>query len=73
MTCPDSGKDRLLPFSYYNMKKVRKPKEKRMKKKQYVKPKIRSQKVFETAALACGKCASGPTNQLGCKRAKKFS
>jgi len=43
------------------------------KKKTYEKPKIKTEKVFETAALACGKCATGPINQLACKTLKKFS
>ena len=43
------------------------------KKKTYEKPKIKTEKVFETAALACGKCLSGPINQLACKTLKKFS
>jgi hypothetical protein len=43
------------------------------KKKTYEKPKIKTEKVFETAALACGKCISGPFNQLACKTLKKFS
>jgi hypothetical protein len=29
------------------------------KKKKYVKPRIKSEKIFETAALACGKCTAG--------------
>lgn len=43
------------------------------KKKTYEKPKIKTEKVFETAALACGKCQSGPINQLACRTLKKFS
>jgi hypothetical protein len=43
------------------------------KKKKYIKPKIKTQKVFETAALACGKCLSGPINQLACKTVKRVS
>ncbi|MFH1619548.1 MAG: hypothetical protein ABIG11_06545 [bacterium] len=43
------------------------------KKKPYMKPKLASEKVFETAALACGKCITGPTGQLACKTLKKFS
>jgi hypothetical protein len=43
------------------------------KKKTYEKPKITTEKVFETAALACGKCQSGPISQLGCKSLKKVS
>ncbi len=43
------------------------------KRKPYQKPKITSEKVFETAALACGKCITGPTGQSACKTLKKFS
>lgn len=43
------------------------------KKKTYAKPAIKSEKVFETAALACGKCNAGPTGQLACKTLKKTS
>lgn len=43
------------------------------KKKTYSKPAIKTEKVFETAALACGKCQNGPTNQLACKSLKKVS
>ena len=42
-------------------------------KKKYAKPELKSEKVFETAALACGKCITGPTGQLACKTLKKFS
>ncbi|MCX5776322.1 MAG: hypothetical protein NTX32_01620 [Candidatus Firestonebacteria bacterium] len=42
------------------MKKILKKKEK------YEKPKIKSQKIFETATLACGKCYSGPIYQPAC-------
>jgi hypothetical protein len=31
----------------------------RKKKKKYIKPKVKSEKIIETAALACGKCTSG--------------
>jgi len=44
-----------------------------MKKKKYEKPRIKTEKIFETAALACGKCINGPTSQLACKSLKKFS
>jgi len=44
-----------------------------MKKKKYEKPRIKTEKIFETAALACGKCIHGPTSQLACKSLKKFS
>ncbi len=43
------------------------------KKKKYQKPSIRTEKVFETAALACGKCTTGAISQLACKTIKKFS
>jgi hypothetical protein len=43
------------------------------KKKKYIKPKIKTQKVFETAALACGKCLTGPINQLACRTVKRVS
>ncbi|MDI6642353.1 MAG: hypothetical protein QME68_08620 [Elusimicrobiota bacterium] len=33
--------------------------ERKTKKKEYHKPEIVSEKVFETAALACGKCIAG--------------
>jgi hypothetical protein len=44
-----------------------------MNKKKYIKPKIKTEKIFETAALACGKCQSGPIGQLACKTVKKQS
>jgi len=43
------------------------------KKKTYEKPKLKTEKVFETAALACGKCITGAISQLACKTLKKFS
>ncbi len=43
------------------------------KKKKYEKPRLKTEKVFETAALACGKCLSGPISQLACKSLRKFS
>ena len=43
------------------------------KKKKYSKPTLKTEKVFETAALACGKCQTGPTNQLACRTLKKVS
>lgn len=43
------------------------------KKKTYEKPALRTEKVFETAALACGKCNTGPISQLACKTLKKVS
>lgn len=35
-------------------------------RKAYEKPQVHSEKMFETNALACGKCASGPTGQYQC-------
>lgn len=32
----------------------------------YEKPLVRSEKMFETNALACGKCVSGPVSQYQC-------
>jgi hypothetical protein len=43
------------------------------KKKPYVKPSMKTEKIFETAALACGKCTAGPISQLACKTLKKMS
>ena len=43
------------------------------KKKNYTKPSIKTEKVFETAALACGKCLTGPTSQLACRTLIKVS
>jgi hypothetical protein len=43
------------------------------KKKEYEKPKMKTEKVFETAALACGKCSTGAISQLACKSVKKNS
>jgi hypothetical protein len=37
-------------------------------KKAYKKPSIKSEKIIETAALACGKCIAGnPIAQAACK------
>ncbi len=43
------------------------------KKKKYSKPAMKTEKVFETAALACGKCQTGPTGQLACKSLRRWS
>lgn len=32
----------------------------------YEKPVVHSEKMFETNALACGKCVSGPVSQFQC-------
>ncbi len=44
-----------------------------MKKKKYEKPVVKTEKIFEKAALACGKCLTGPTNQLACRMLRKRS
>jgi len=36
------------------------------KKKKYRKPQIKTEKIFETALLGCGKCISGPTWNPNC-------
>lgn len=43
------------------------------KKKPYKKPAMKTERVFETAALACGKCQSGPTGQAACRSLKRWS
>lgn len=40
--------------------------EKQRTKKPYQKPRVESEKMFETTALACGKCVSGPVSQFMC-------
>jgi|GEM_PF-1509537 len=35
-------------------------------KKAYEKPEVRTETMFETSALACGKCMSGPVGQYQC-------
>ncbi len=43
-------------------------------KKKYKKPKIESEKIFEQAALACGKCISGnPIFTSGCRYLPRLS
>lgn len=43
------------------------------KKKKYTKPDIKSEKIFETAALACAKCQNGPTGQAACRALRRWS
>lgn len=43
------------------------------KKKPYIKPAMKSQKIFETAALACGKCKGSVTHQAACTSLKTNS
>lgn len=42
-------------------------------KKKYIKPSIKKEKIYETATLACGKCLTGPINQLACKTLRRRS
>ena len=43
-------------------------------KKPYRKPTIKSEKILETAALACGKClAGGPIAQAACRSRIRLS
>ncbi|MCS7231852.1 MAG: hypothetical protein RMJ67_06920 [Elusimicrobiota bacterium] len=47
---------------------------KKNKKKKYIKPKITSEKIFEQASLACGKCISGnPIFISGCRFLPRLS
>lgn len=49
-------------------------KEDKKKKKKYQKPKVVSEKIFEQAALACGKCISGnPVFKGGCVYVPRLS
>lgn len=43
------------------------------KKKPYSKPAVKSEKIFETAALACGKCQGQATHQKACTTLKTNS
>ncbi len=44
------------------------------KKKKYVKPEIKKEKIFEQAALACGKCISGnPVYKAACRTFPRLS
>jgi aerobic-type carbon monoxide dehydrogenase small subunit (CoxS/CutS family) len=36
-------------------------------KKKYKKPEIVFEKIFETGALQCGKCSTGPISQAACR------
>lgn len=40
--------------------------EEKRAKRLYRKPRIASERMFETTALACGKCVSGPFSQFQC-------
>ncbi|MFH1074495.1 MAG: S24/S26 family peptidase [Candidatus Firestonebacteria bacterium] len=53
--------NKILRVPAVIMKKILKKKEK------YEKPALKSQKIFETSTLACGKCNSGPIKLPSCK------
>lgn len=42
-------------------------------KRKYSKPDIKKEKIYETASLACGKCQTGPINQLACRTLRRSS
>ncbi|GIV20075.1 MAG: hypothetical protein KatS3mg023_1826 [Armatimonadota bacterium] len=43
------------------------------KRKAYHKPQITTETIFETTALACGKCTSGPFSQFACSTIERNS
>ncbi len=57
----DKGKERPMQQS---SPKQRKP---------YRKPQILTEAIFETTALACGKCTSGPFSQFACSTIERNS
>lgn len=42
-------------------------------RKPYRKPQILTEAIFETTALACGKCTSGPFSQFACSTIERNS
>jgi len=42
-------------------------------RKPYRKPQIFTEPIFETTALACGKCTSGPFSQFACSTIERNS
>lgn len=46
---------------------------KEIKRKPYKKPSIVFERIFETSALACGKCSQAPISQKSCKGNPKLS
>lgn len=42
-------------------------------RKPYHKPQILTEAIFETTALACGKCTSGPFSQFACSTIERNS
>lgn len=55
------------PHDAQNQKRVTPP------RKSYRKPEILSEPIFETTALACGKCTSGPFSQFACSTIERNS
>ncbi len=50
------------------MEKTKYPDKNDRPRRNYVSPKIESETIFETKALACGKCRSGSHRQHACMR-----
>jgi hypothetical protein len=42
-------------------------------RKAYQKPQMMTETIFETTALACGKCTSGPFSQFACSTIERNS
>lgn len=42
-------------------------------RKPYRKPQVLTETIFETTALACGKCTSGPFSQFACSTIERNS
>ncbi|MGQ9489014.1 MAG: hypothetical protein ACUVTY_14590 [Armatimonadota bacterium] len=47
--------------------------DRRSARKPYRKPQILTEEIFETTALACGKCTSGPFSQFACSTIERNS
>jgi hypothetical protein len=45
----------------------------RQGRKPYRKPRMLTEPIFETTALACGKCVSGPFSQFACNTIERNS
>ncbi|MCL6474095.1 MAG: hypothetical protein K6U75_03440 [Firmicutes bacterium] len=45
----------------------------RKARKAYQKPQMMTETIFETTALACGKCTSGPFSQFACSTIERNS
>jgi hypothetical protein len=64
------GRAELIPSSQTvtakGVNRMKSRSEEAKEKKVYSKPTVVSEQMFETAALACGKCTSGPFPQFAC-------